>query len=145
MELEDKHVDVEVRAWSPEAHGLLAALASEPWLDFSPQRLGDGSFAGPGRRVFVAWAQGQPRGLAILDEGFGALELTLAVDPAQRRRGIARALLQRARAFAAERALGLWADVEAGNDAARAFFTAAGAREESVTRGACRGGTRFVF
>ena len=62
--------------------------------------------------------------------------LTLAVDPAWRRRGLGRALIM----AAAERARDggartMFLEVETGNDAARALYAASGFREEGRRRG----------
>lgn len=137
--------DLEIRAWSAAADPLLDALRGEPWLDFSPECIRARGLQSPGRTAVVAWTAGVPRGLAILDEACGEIELTLAVDPALRRRGVARALLDRARLIADLKGLELWARVEPANEAARAFFTAAGAREARPTEGVPGAGARFVL
>ena len=62
--------------------------------------------------------------------------LTLAVDPAQRRRGVARALLERGADWAADHgAEMLWLEVAADNAAARGLYAAAGFQEAGRRRG----------
>jgi [ribosomal protein S18]-alanine N-acetyltransferase len=92
----------------------------------------------PGAFGFIEAAGGMVLARVAADE---AEILTLAVLPQQRRRGLARALLERAMQAAAERgARTMFLEVAEANRAARAVYEAAGFVEVGQRRGYYRGG-----
>ncbi len=87
-----------IRPLGSEADGLAEGLRSSPYLD--------ASFLGAlanrdqiqdlnGREAWTAWLEDEPLGFLILDPGPDAVaELTLAVLPEARRRGVGRRLVE---------------------------------------------------
>lgn len=94
-----------------------------PWDDAAFADL----LAGPGVFGFLV-GEDAPAGLILCRAAAGELEvLTLAVAPAARRRGLARALVQAA--LDAGRAEAAFLEVAVDNDAAIALYAAAGFRQ----------------
>lgn len=114
-----------------------AALAQLHGAAFGPaEAWGEGDFAGllAQRGVMLVAEPGAfLLGRVVADEGE---VLTLATDPAQRRRGMARGLLARfAQAAAAGGAVSLFLEVAADNTAARALYAQAGFVQVGLRRG----------
>lgn len=110
-----------------EIHGL-AMEATEAWNAATMQ----GFLTAPGA-VFFASGRGFALGRVTLDE---AELLTVAVDPAARRQGTARACLTGFEAEAARRgAARVFLEVARTNTAARALYVGAGYVEDGFRRG----------
>jgi len=128
---------------SPVRHGApgeLAALASIHAAAFdrnwSAEALGE-LLSIEQTVALVAGPEGDPRGFLLL-RGLGedAEILTLAVRPADRRQGIALALVAEAAATALSwKAERIWLEVAAGNSAAQALYSAAGYETVGRRRG----------
>ena len=101
-----------------------------------------GVLAMPGVRLTLATLDDEPAGFALVRTVLDEAELLLlAVTPAQRRRGVATALLRTAIADArAEGATRLHLEVRAGNDAVR-LYLAHGFDRVGIRRGYYRGRT----
>jgi ribosomal-protein-alanine N-acetyltransferase len=124
-------VSVAVAEAGAEAAALCAALhaggigdAGPPWNEAAFAAL----CAIPGRRILIADEAGVPAGLLLLGLAADEAEiLTLAVLPASRRRGVARALVTAAASLAeAAGARRLFLEVAEGNAAARALYAGLG-------------------
>lgn len=112
------------------------AVAVEPWLDApglmrppGPRRQWAERLAGAERtRGMVAVRSGRPVGFLRYDPGpDGVAELTIAVAPTERRRGVGQALLAAALQLArASGARALDAAIDLQNEAALAFFAGHG-------------------
>ncbi len=112
-------------------------------------RLRGASFEAAWSEAEIADLLSAPGGLALVmgepsPQGFllGRLTvdeaeiLTLAVDPAARRRGVGRHLVEAAaESFHAKGATALFLEVALDNDAARALYTASGFRPAGIRRG----------
>jgi [ribosomal protein S18]-alanine N-acetyltransferase len=108
-----------VAADAPALAALHAAAFTQPWSRDAFEAF----LAEPGMRALVAEA-GLILWRTVMDE---AEILTLAVAPAQRRRGIARRLLDRALELAAtDGARTMFLEVSSANDAAVALYRSAG-------------------
>jgi len=105
-----------------------------------------GVLAMPGVRLTLALVDDQPAGFAMVRGVADEAELLLlAVDPAQRRRGVATALLRAVIAEAqASGVVDLHLEVRAGNDAVR-LYTAQGFAKVGERRGYYRGRTGQIF
>jgi ribosomal protein S18 acetylase RimI-like enzyme len=119
--------DVRLRALadSPAAFG--STLAQEQ--TFTEQRWRERARGAETTRLFLAWTDGRPVGIAgVVDEGDGSVQVvSVWVDPAHRGRGVARSLTEVSLRFAAARnpaAVRLW--VTDGNDVARALYESFG-------------------
>jgi len=123
-----------VRPLGCEASQLEEGLRTSPYLDAS--FLGALAKRDPvktlnGREAWTGWCEGEPLGFLILDPGpDGVAELTLAVLPEARRRGIGQRLVE----FALERGqTEEWSHISLlvgrDNSAAQAFFEAQGFTE----------------
>ena len=116
---------------------MLCALHAQGFSDRWSAEFIASLIASPGAIALVAHEGGVPSGFILTRVAADEAEiLTLAVDPAKRRRGSGRALV----AAAAERALtgharAMFLEVETGNDAARALYAAMGFREVGRRRG----------
>ena len=99
-----------------------------------------GVLAMPGVRLTLAWHDDEPAGFAMVRQVLDEVELLLiAVDPAQRRRGVGRALLRGVLADADAGGAGrVHLEVRAGN-AAVALYTAAGFAKAGERRGYYKG------
>ena len=96
----------------------------------------------PGRSSCTILVNGETVALAVLDSSDLGLELTIAVAPTRRRRGLARTLLEEAQQEARRRGREVVALVENANAAGLALFRGApGFREVDVE---IEGYTRFV-
>ena len=87
-----------------------------------------GALASPGAFGLAAWEGDSPAGFILARSIAGEAEvLTLAVDPAARRRGLGRALLNASFALAIQAGAGrMFLEVEAGNLGAIALYERAG-------------------
>ncbi|MFQ5503910.1 MAG: GNAT family N-acetyltransferase [Planctomycetota bacterium] len=95
-----ERVTLEMRRFSQEAEKLGSLMGEDSFVDL--RRLGRQQ-APAGRRAWVAWRDGSPLGLLVLDPVAEAdYELTLAVSEASRRQGIGSQLLGFARAVLEE-------------------------------------------
>ncbi len=105
-----------------------------------------GVLAMPGVRLTLALVDDQPAGFAMVRGVADEAELLLlAVDSAQRRRGVATALLRAVIAEAqASGVVDLHLEVRAGNDAVR-LYTAQGFAKVGERRGYYRGRTGQIF
>lgn len=123
---------------APILAALHAAAATPAWsvTDFA-QLLATPSAVG-----LIAALEGRPAGLLVLSVVAGEAEiLTLAVDPVDRRRGVARALLADAASRAkASGASGLLLEVAVDNDPALHLYRTAGFREIGRRPGYYRAG-----
>ncbi len=110
---------IEIRGWALAARVLLPALAREPFVDMS--FLAADVAMPVDRQIWVAWCDQRPVGLIVLDSDDLGVEVTIAVPAAERRLGVASALLGfvRARSVRPIHAL-----VDCRNEAACAFFRA---------------------
>ncbi len=109
-----------------DALALLHHAAFPPGARWSADTLGL-QLGLPGSFGWIAPAGGMILARTVADQ---AEILTLAVNPAARRQGVARALVDATRRTAASRgALTLFLEVDAANHAARALYAAAGFTE----------------
>ena len=94
-------------------------------------------FAGPGVFGFLAGGPERPQGLALCRVAGGEMEvLTIAVDPAARRGGVARALMTAALGSARQAgAEAAFLEVAVDNAPAAALYASLGFRREGVRRG----------
>jgi ribosomal protein S18 acetylase RimI-like enzyme len=103
--------------------------------------------------TFVAEIGGEPAGFAMVDprggpDGEGEL-IAIAVEPGRQRRGVGRALLDRAEMFLRERTArnprrGLWLTVAEDNAVARRLFEQCGYRIVDADHGRYDGGQRSI-
>ena len=133
--------DFAIRCWDVQAISLLDALAGDPWLDFARRAPTGGLFEARGRETYVAWKLSQPLGLIVLDVSALGVEMTIAVDPRWRRRGVARRLVLFGRQRARDHAGECWVLVDRVNVVAMNFFRELGFREMG---GGAAGHVRFV-
>ena len=93
--------------------------------------------ASPGAVALIAREEGAPCGFILVRVAADEAEiLTLAIDPARRRRGLGRALVAEAAARACDGgARAMFLEVETGNDAAHALYAGLGFREVGRRRG----------
>ena len=118
------HIEPMTRGWVPQVAALEPLCFSTPWSEAGVAA----ELENPVSRWYVAVEDGQVRGYIgthqVLDEGE---IMNLATDPAQRRRGIARALLTHACAqLTAAGAAYLLLEVRESNTPARALYAALG-------------------
>ncbi|GEM_PF-4478444 len=126
---------------------LRKALAGDPFFD--PSRIPEQAPEGREVLVLECGPTGEILGLALLDAAPPLLlrgepiELSIAVVPGARGRGLGGLLLEEVKLIAAQRGwAGLTAVVQDGNGIARAFFRKEGFREEGA---AARGFRRFSW
>ena len=122
---------MQIRPLGEDAAQLAAAFSNLPFVDFS--RLAGWNEANTkGREAWSAWSGGECLGLVVLDAcPLAELELSMAVAPGKRRRGIGTELLS----FVRERCLSLKKTrlcvmIDRRNQVALAFFRARGFQSE---------------
>jgi aminoglycoside 3-N-acetyltransferase I len=130
-------VQIDIRSLGPgDDEAVIAASAlfdGPPYAGATRRFLAD-----PLHHMLVAYdASGQPVGFVSgvetthPDKGTEMFLYELSVDEHSRRQGIGSALVEALEALARERGCyGMWTGTEVGNDAARATYASAGAREE---------------
>jgi L-amino acid N-acyltransferase YncA len=117
--------------WANRPDSLAASLRTDAPIPLETHRAWFAQrLADPGTRISIAESGGAPAGQARVQDGPEGPEVSIYVEPARRRGGVALALLARAAEDAAELWPGapLLARVKAGNAASLALFERAGYR-----------------
>jgi [ribosomal protein S18]-alanine N-acetyltransferase len=130
--------EIRIRSFSPEDAAAVALLERrcdpQPWSEASLRTLADPA---GGRRGLVAEREGNVLGYVFASLAAGESEILIfGVDPVARRKGVARALLERLlESLRADGAETVHLEVREGNHAARALYRAAGFVEAGLRRG----------